>query len=166
MAEHSFVAVGGRWLYRRQHLAPGRFVERFETVRVPDLDPGLEGLTIAQLSDLHAGAFLGAGDLSAVVEAVARRCPDMVVITGDMIAHHCLTIHRTDENTTERPRRALGIVFYELLTGLPPFGVGRPKTIFRALRDCTVRSPSELRGELKGSGFEEAFSTDSDEAAT
>jgi len=87
VAEHSFVAVGGRWLYRTQHLAPGRFVERFETVRVPGLDPGLEGLTIAQLSDLHAGAFLGAGDLSAVVEAVARRCPDMVVITGDMIAH-------------------------------------------------------------------------------
>jgi len=87
VAEHSFVAMGGRWLYCKQHLAPGRFVERFETVRVPGLDPGLEGLTIAQLSDLHAGAFLGAGDLSAVVEAVARRCPDMVVITGDMIAH-------------------------------------------------------------------------------
>jgi predicted MPP superfamily phosphohydrolase len=82
------VAIGGRWLYRSRHLAAGRFVERFETVLVPGLDPALEGLTIAQLSDLHAGAFLGSGDLSAVVAAVARRCPDMVVITGDMIAHH------------------------------------------------------------------------------
>jgi predicted MPP superfamily phosphohydrolase len=88
IAEHSFVAIGGRWLYRSRHLAAGRFVERFETVLVPGLDPALEGLTIAQLSDLHAGAFLGSGDLSAVVAAVARRCPDMVVITGDMIAHH------------------------------------------------------------------------------
>lgn len=43
---------------------------------------------------------------------------------------------------------SLGAILYELLTGLPPFGVGRPKTIFRALRDGTVRAPSELRSEL------------------
>ena len=36
----------------------------------------------------------------------------VILDPGDMIAHHGLTIHRTDENTTERPRRALGIVFY------------------------------------------------------
>ena len=87
-AEHSLVAVGGRWLYRTRHLAPGRFVERLETVRVPGLAPAMEGLTLAQISDLHAGPFLGPGDLSAVMEAVARRCPDLVVLTGDMIAHH------------------------------------------------------------------------------
>jgi serine/threonine protein kinase len=43
---------------------------------------------------------------------------------------------------------SLGAILYELLTGLPPFGVGRPRTIFRALRDSNVREPSELRAEL------------------
>jgi serine/threonine protein kinase len=43
---------------------------------------------------------------------------------------------------------SLGAILYELLTGLPPFGVGRPRTIFRALRDSNVRAPSELRTEL------------------
>ncbi len=43
---------------------------------------------------------------------------------------------------------SLGAILFELLTGLPPFGVGRPRTIFRALREGKVRPPSELRAEL------------------
>ena len=31
---------------------------------------------------------------------------------GDLIAHHCMTIHRTDANASERSRRALGFVYY------------------------------------------------------
>ncbi len=31
---------------------------------------------------------------------------------GDLIVHHCMTIHRADANPSERPRRALGFVFY------------------------------------------------------
>jgi serine/threonine-protein kinase len=43
---------------------------------------------------------------------------------------------------------SLGAILFELLTGLPPFGVGRPRTIFRALREAKVRPPSELRAEI------------------
>ncbi|MCE2394206.1 phytanoyl-CoA dioxygenase family protein [Candidatus Poribacteria bacterium] len=31
---------------------------------------------------------------------------------GDMIVHHCMTIHRAGSNTTANPRRALGLVYY------------------------------------------------------
>jgi phytanoyl-CoA hydroxylase len=31
---------------------------------------------------------------------------------GDVLVHHCLTIHRTDPNPSDRPRRALGCSYY------------------------------------------------------
>ena len=34
------------------------------------------------------------------------------VVPGDLIAHHCMTIHRADANPTDKPRRALGFVYY------------------------------------------------------
>jgi hypothetical protein len=79
---------GGRRFYRARHLAPGRFELRHERVEVPHLPRALEGLRIAQLSDLHAGRFLGPGDLRAVVEAVNELEVDLVVLTGDYISHH------------------------------------------------------------------------------
>ena len=80
--------LGGRRFYRRRWLSAGRFVVRREDVLVPDLPPELEGFTIAQLSDFHAGPFLRAGDLADVVAAVARAEPDLVALTGDYITHH------------------------------------------------------------------------------
>ena len=40
---------------------------------------------------------------------------------------------------------SLGAVLYELLTGLPPYGVGSPRAIFRALRREDIKAPSTLR---------------------
>lgn len=31
---------------------------------------------------------------------------------GDLIAHHCMTIHRTENNTSDRSRRAIGLVYH------------------------------------------------------
>lgn len=87
-AERLCVGLGGRRLYRARHLAPGRFLEREERIAVSGLPDDLAGLTIAQLSDLHAGPFLAEGDLAAVVDAVNARAPDLVVLTGDVITHH------------------------------------------------------------------------------
>lgn len=78
-------ALGGRALYRRGWLATGRFRVREEVVRVPGLPAGLAGFRIAQLSDLHAGPFLGAGDLAEVAAAVRALGPDLAVVTGDLI---------------------------------------------------------------------------------
>ncbi|MDQ3174895.1 MAG: phytanoyl-CoA dioxygenase family protein, partial [Acidobacteriota bacterium] len=33
---------------------------------------------------------------------------------GDLLIHHCLTIHRADVNKSNRTRRALGVIYYSL----------------------------------------------------
>jgi len=75
---------------------PGRFLRRRITVRpafseVPVTlrrsGKGLDGMTIAFLSDLHAGALLGEGDLEELFTRVADRRPDLVVLGGDLIDH-------------------------------------------------------------------------------
>ncbi len=81
-------ACGGRRFYRRRYLARGRFRVREECVAVAGLPPSLAGFTLAQLSDLHAGPFLAAGDLRAVVAEVNAREPDVCVLTGDYITDH------------------------------------------------------------------------------
>lgn len=78
---------GGRALYKRLALSPGRFVVREERIVVPGLAPALEGFTIAQLSDLHGGSFLARGGLEHVIGAVNARRPDVAVFTGDFITH-------------------------------------------------------------------------------
>lgn len=80
-------ALGGRAHYRRRHLAAGRFGLREERLEVAALPSGLEGLCVVHLSDLHAGPFLGPGDLSDVVRAANDQGPDLVFLTGDLVTH-------------------------------------------------------------------------------
>ncbi len=47
--------------------------------------PGLDGLRIAFLSDLHAGSFMGERDLCRVFARVAALEPDLVCLGGDLI---------------------------------------------------------------------------------
>jgi len=35
-----------------------------------------------------------------------------VINPGDVIAHHCMVVHRTGANRTDRPRRALGCIYF------------------------------------------------------
>jgi uncharacterized protein len=60
---------------------------REERVAVRDLPAGLEGFRVAQLSDLHGGSFLRAGDLREVVEATNELRPDLCALTGDFVTH-------------------------------------------------------------------------------
>lgn len=85
-AESAMRALGGRRIYRRLNLAPGRFQLRPEPVTLPAEAGELDGLVIVQLSDIHAGPFLAAGDLRHVVDAVNALEPDLVVFTGDLIS--------------------------------------------------------------------------------
>jgi len=77
---------GGRARYRRRHLGSGRFVTRQETLHVRGLPPALQALRCVQLSDLHAGPYLGPGGLSDVVDSVNALEPDFVFLTGDLIS--------------------------------------------------------------------------------
>lgn len=80
-------ALGGRRFYRSRYLSQGRLVVREERVPVPDLPADLDGFTIAQWGDLHAGPFLRAEDLGDVVRATRALSPDLFVLTGDYITH-------------------------------------------------------------------------------
>ncbi|MEM7199190.1 MAG: metallophosphoesterase [Planctomycetota bacterium] len=67
-----------------------RFVQR--GLQFTDVDvtleragPGLDGLRIAFLSDLHAGSFMSELDLCRIFARIARLEPDLVCLGGDLI---------------------------------------------------------------------------------
>jgi predicted MPP superfamily phosphohydrolase len=51
----------------------------------PDLPPGLEGLRIAQISDVHAGIHMLGEKMEGIVAQTNALRPDLIVQTGDMI---------------------------------------------------------------------------------
>jgi len=55
------------------------------TLAFPDLPPGLDGLKLLHLSDLHAGIHLGEDMMQEIVAQVNALRPDLIVQTGDMI---------------------------------------------------------------------------------
>ncbi|MGE6760343.1 metallophosphoesterase [Corallococcus interemptor] len=59
-------------------------VER-TTVALKDLGPGLEGIRVVQLSDVHVGPTLDGVWLQRVVDQVNALKPDLVAITGDLV---------------------------------------------------------------------------------
>jgi predicted MPP superfamily phosphohydrolase len=54
-------------------------------VRIPDLDPRLDGMTVAHLSDLHIGGLTPRSWGLAWSRAANRRDPDLAVVTGDLV---------------------------------------------------------------------------------
>ncbi len=50
-----------------------------------DLPPGLDGLRIVQLSDLHVGPHTSRRYLARIAEAVRRADPHLIVLTGDQV---------------------------------------------------------------------------------
>jgi uncharacterized protein len=54
-------------------------------LRIPGLPRALDGYVIAQVSDLHTGAFVGERELDEGLSLVRRARPDLVVVTGDIV---------------------------------------------------------------------------------
>jgi hypothetical protein len=69
-------------------------VRRFD-VALPNLPPEVEGLRIAQLSDLHCSAITGAELVRRAVELCNAEKPDVVVMTGDYVSRHNSYSHVT-----------------------------------------------------------------------
>jgi len=65
-----------------------RFRVREVDTFLPGLAPGLDGLRILQLSDIHMGPFLSESDLARVVDMGMELKPHLAVITGDLISTH------------------------------------------------------------------------------
>ncbi|HSP19888.1 MAG TPA: metallophosphoesterase, partial [Myxococcaceae bacterium] len=65
--------------------ARGRLVLSRVTVPLALLAPGMSGLRIVQISDLHIGERIGEPFLRRVVDRVNALRPDVVAITGDLV---------------------------------------------------------------------------------
>jgi predicted MPP superfamily phosphohydrolase len=65
----------------------GRYDYSLEEVsfKLPGLGRGLSGFSIAQLSDVHIGVFVGDPELRAAEELLHRARPDLIVLTGDLL---------------------------------------------------------------------------------
>ncbi len=56
-------------------------------VPVPGLPSALEGLTIGQLSDLHAGSLFSERPMHEAVSLLLEMRPDLIAVTGDFVNH-------------------------------------------------------------------------------
>lgn len=58
-------------------------------IEIPGLPPALDGLRVGHVSDFHFGAALSLGNRAGMVATdwIARRQPDLVCITGDLVSH-------------------------------------------------------------------------------
>ena len=54
-------------------------------VKIPGLPRALEGFSIAQLSDVHIGVFVGDAELRIAEELLRQAKPDLIVLTGDLL---------------------------------------------------------------------------------
>lgn len=67
----------------------GRMIERADVPRidvvVPGLDRAFDGYTVAFLSDIHAGPYLGEEVLSPLFARITKEKPDLVVLGGDLV---------------------------------------------------------------------------------
>ena len=55
------------------------------TLTIPNLPRGLEGMTIAQISDLHISELFRAGRVQRIAQTVDNLHPELIVITGDWV---------------------------------------------------------------------------------
>ena len=61
-----------------------QIVDRFFNIPVHKLPPELNGFTIAQISDVHLGAYFSLNRLNRLLERISVAKPDILVITGDI----------------------------------------------------------------------------------
>jgi len=66
--------------------ARSRKVIEKATVAITGLPPQLDGLTIVQMSDIHAGFFMKESQMREYVEIANGLNPDIVALTGDFVA--------------------------------------------------------------------------------
>ena len=55
------------------------------TLSFDELPVGLDGLTLAQVSDLHSGPFMMEADMAEIFEITNSLSPDIILVTGDFV---------------------------------------------------------------------------------
>jgi uncharacterized protein len=84
----SIVAGSFPFLAATYGFAAGRLRYKVELVDVPieNLPVELEGLRIAQLSDIHIGDYMPPSEIARAVEMANELQPDLAVVTGDFVS--------------------------------------------------------------------------------
>jgi hypothetical protein len=66
-------------------------------VRIPGLDPRLDGVRIAQLSDIHVGNLTPPSHIRAAITAANNAKPDLILLTGDYVCWKRSEVHAAAE---------------------------------------------------------------------
>jgi predicted MPP superfamily phosphohydrolase len=91
------------------------------TLTTSKLPPGLNKLTIAQLSDLHLGLFVRETLLNQVVEVIEKVKPDIIVSTGDLIdmdLNHVETLIERLNTVSARMGKFASLGNHEIFLGI------------------------------------------------
>ena len=64
---------------------PYRYKLYTDTIFIKDLNIGLEGLKIVQISDIHAGSFTHKEPIKKAIKMINDQNPDLVFFTGDLV---------------------------------------------------------------------------------
>jgi predicted MPP superfamily phosphohydrolase len=114
------------------------------TVAFDDLPPALEGVTIAQLSDLHVGPHTPRGHLARIVKAVRDAKPDVIAFTGDQVDDYDQDVARFGEVFGDL-RAPLGVYAiagnHDIYAGWPGVRAGMEKVGMRVLVNEAVPTP-------------------------
>jgi hypothetical protein len=78
-----------------------RFQLREVEMSVRDLPPDLEGLRIAQITDIHAGPYLEPKQVRRIVAMVNETRPHVAMLTGDLITRPGDPLHATIDELAE-----------------------------------------------------------------
>ena len=84
IAAATVIVVAGLFLVAG-YIGSRKLVVRRVDASIPGLAPEFDGLTIAQVSDLHVGPHTSRHFLSRVVNAVRDARPDVIAVTGDLV---------------------------------------------------------------------------------
>lgn len=87
--QYAAVLAGGFPFFAATYgFAAGRLRYKIERVEVPvaNLPPELEGLRIAQLSDIHIGDYMPAPEIRRAVDMANSLSPDISFVTGDFVS--------------------------------------------------------------------------------
>ena len=84
----ALVAGGAPFLAATYGFAAGRLRYTIERIDVPvaNLPQELEGLRIAQLSDIHIGSYMPPAEIARAVGMANNLRPDLAVVTGDFVS--------------------------------------------------------------------------------
>lgn len=80
-------SVVGIW---PRFIEPNLLFTSRHTVFIPNLPPGLEGLTIVHLSDLHTNKFLSERFLGRIKKKILSLSPDLILFSGDLLTYAVL----------------------------------------------------------------------------